>query len=321
MATRDRELEAFKTAIDLRAFAASAGYRLDPRESCRGSTVMRKGGDKIIIKLDSDGHFVYFSVRDDRDNGSIIDFVRNRYGLNLGAVRKELRPWIGRDVAAGQTFPTLHKSSGSRLIVEWNYRQMATVRRHPYLENERGLPSWLLSSRRFAGRLRCDERGNAVFPHFDSEGLCGYEIKNRGFTGFAKGGSKGLWLSHETQTDNRLVLSESAIDALSYAALFPNPRARHASIGGQMSRRQPALLAAAMTRMMEGSEIVAAMDADSEGSKLAAVVRSVLTRVAEEAGRKDLRFSIEKPEGAKDWNDQLRFVVSSSSPTAPSPAL
>jgi hypothetical protein len=26
--------------------------------------------DKIIIKRDTDGHYVYFSVRDDRDNGS-----------------------------------------------------------------------------------------------------------------------------------------------------------------------------------------------------------------------------------------------------------
>ena len=32
-----------------------------------------------------------------------------------------------------------------------------------------------------------------VFPHFDREGPCGYEIKNQGFAGFAVGGTKGLW--------------------------------------------------------------------------------------------------------------------------------
>ena len=33
------------------------------------------GGDKIVIAQDEDQHWIYFSVRDDSDNGSIIDFV------------------------------------------------------------------------------------------------------------------------------------------------------------------------------------------------------------------------------------------------------
>ncbi len=72
---------------------------------------------------------------------------------------------------------------------------MQDAPRHPYLENERALPASLLEAERFAGRVRMDARGNAVFPHFDQEGLCGYEIKNKGFTGFSSGGTKGLWLS------------------------------------------------------------------------------------------------------------------------------
>jgi hypothetical protein len=97
---------------------------------------------------------------------------------------------------------------------------------HPYLESERAIPAALLQSERFAERMRIDARGNAVFPHFDREDLCGFEIKNRGFTGFASGGSKGLWLSQETPDDIRLVFCESAIDALSYAVLFPENRTR-----------------------------------------------------------------------------------------------
>jgi hypothetical protein len=86
----DRELETFKNGIDLRAYAASHGYSLDAKESWRGSAVMRHAaGDKIIIKRDADGHYVYFSVREDSDHGTIIDFVRHRLGLSLGAVRKE----------------------------------------------------------------------------------------------------------------------------------------------------------------------------------------------------------------------------------------
>ena len=91
----DAELETFKR-IDLRAYAASLGYALDRRESWASSAVMRGAADdKIIVKRDGDGHYVYFSVRDDRDNGLIIDFVQKRRGLTLGALRKELRPWVG----------------------------------------------------------------------------------------------------------------------------------------------------------------------------------------------------------------------------------
>jgi len=74
--TQDAELERFKCEIDLRAYAVDQGYAYDRAESWRGSSVMRHEGtgDKIIIKRDWDGHYVYFSVRDDADNGSIIDF-------------------------------------------------------------------------------------------------------------------------------------------------------------------------------------------------------------------------------------------------------
>src|SRR5579863_8157220 len=93
----DPELESFKISIDIRAYAASRGYMLDHKASWRGSAVVRHAnGDKVIIKRDIDDHYVYFSVRDEGDHGSIIDFVQRRLRLNLGAVRKELRPWIGK---------------------------------------------------------------------------------------------------------------------------------------------------------------------------------------------------------------------------------
>ena len=318
--THDSELEAFKTAIDLRAYAASLGYSLDRRESWRGSSVLRsRNGDKVIVKRDHDGHYVYFSVRDEGDNGSIIDFAMRRKGLNLGQVRKELRPWIGRPAAALPDFPALPISSKNRLEVDAAFRRMEDAPRHPYLESERGLPAALLSEARFAGRIRMDGFGNAVFPHFDLEGLCGYEIKNKGFTGFARGGEKGLWLSHRDAGDHRLVLAESAIDALSHAALFPAPATRYVSIGGEMNPKQPDLLRAAITRLPAGSEVVAATDADETGEKLSRAILEAVQRSAMETGNRDLHFVRHSPVGGKDWNAVLH--PTSSFPTAPSQAL
>ena len=98
----DQELESFTTQIDPRTYAADQGYALDRRESWRGSSVMRHTRDKLVVKRDHDGHYVYFSVRDDRDNGSIIDFLQKRRPARL-----EL--WIGRISSAPSLFPSLEK--------------------------------------------------------------------------------------------------------------------------------------------------------------------------------------------------------------------
>jgi hypothetical protein len=301
----DAELDNFKRNVDLRAYAAGYGYQLDRKESWHGSSVMRHPvtNDKVIIKRGMDGHFVFFSVRDDRDNGSIIDFIQFRQGLSLGAVRKELRPWIGQPPVAVPAFPALHKTEKDRMKVEaaWARMQDPSIG-HPYLERERAIPASLLGSPRFAGHIRIDDRGNAVLMHEDAEGVFGFEIKNKGFTGFSSGGAKGLFLSNELPDDNRLVLCESGIDALSHAVLFPDNRTRYGSISGKPNPQQPELVRAAAARMPADSEIVAAMDNDADGAKLADVVK----KAVELTGRLDLRFAKHEPLGFKDWNEQLQ---------------
>jgi hypothetical protein len=313
----DTELEAFKN-IDLRVYAASHGYVIDPHESWRGSAVMRHAtGDKIIIKRDSDGHYVYFSVRDDSDHGTIIDFAKLRLGASLGAVRKELRRWVGTSSSAIPSYPPLPKVAKDRLRVYREFARMQDAPKHAYLEGERCIPCDLLSNERFLGKIKIDARGNAVFPHFDSEGLTGYELKNRDFTGFASGGAKALWISNTKKDDNCMVFCEGAIDALSYAVLFPDNQTCYASIGGKPNPVQPELISAAVARMRAGSEITAAMDADVDGRKLAEVVR----RAVEMSGRGDLRFQIHEPAQLKDWNDQLRARPKSPLPYRPQETL
>jgi uncharacterized protein DUF3991/Toprim domain-containing protein len=305
--TENTELDAFKREIDLRQLAVSLGYEMDRRESWRGSTVLRNGADKIVVKRNGNGHYVFFSVRDDSDHGTVIDFLQRREHLSLGAVRQILRPWIGRP-ASPAPFPKLEPSGPDRMRVESEYRRMANALRHPYLEHERRLPATLLSSPRFAGRVRTDCRGNAVFPHFDVAGLCGYEIKNQGFTGFAAGGRKGLWFSHTGPSDRRLVLAESAIDALSHAVLFPDAedRTRYASLGGNPNAQQPGLVRSSIARLPDGAEIVAAFDADEAGRMLVNMVHFAVASVAIRTGR-DLLFLVHLPaQDGEDWNQVLQ---------------
>jgi hypothetical protein len=172
--TRQQEIDDFKQRINLTEYAAAQGYVLDRKESSRNSVTMRgPGGDKLIIGKDANsGHWIYFSVRNDADNGTIIDFVQNRLQEGLGAVRKALRPWVG---SVSPHPPRRPSPEGFVGDVEPISRDLARMRAqfaamrpvqgtHLYLEQERLIPAAVLADPRFAGRIYTDRHGNAVFP-------------------------------------------------------------------------------------------------------------------------------------------------------------
>lgn len=297
----DQELEQFKTGVNLSEFAAARGYALDRRESSRNSAVMRHpGGDKIVIARHEGGSWVYFSVRDGGDNGTVIDFLQHRDGGSLGEVRKILRAWSGsaRPSVPEITFVRdLFPLSRDRAAVLAAWERARACIALPYLTS-RGLGPEVLSLSIFVGGLRVDDRSNALFPHFDREGLCGFEIKNRDFTGFAAGGVKGLWYSKARASDARLVLTESAIDALSFHVLQGDERTRYMSTGGSLNPQQPALIRGAMEKLPPGGVVLLAFDKDEGGEKLTEEVQAFAP-----SGR-DVRRVL--PEGGKDWNQVLK---------------
>lgn len=296
-----KELERFKADINLTEFAASRSYALDRRESSRASATMRHpDGDKIIITRAESGDWVYFSVRDDRDNGTIIDFLQKRGGGSLGQVRKILRGWLGSSrpvVPVGDYIPQLLPMTHDRAAAVLAWSQAKFRGAIPYLVG-RGLDAGLLGHERFLERFKIDNRGNVLFPHYDKDGLCGFEIKNKGFTGFSAGGLKGLWYSLCKTTDKTLVLTESAIDGISYQALNPDEFTRYMSTGGAMNPLQPTLIRAAMERMPRGSIVVLAFDHDEGGEKLTEEIKALVPSGLEV--RRPL------PPSGKDWNEALK---------------
>ena len=298
------ELEQFKTSINLSEFAAARGYALDRRASSVNSAVMRHpDGDKIIIaRNDASRAWVYFSVRDDRDNGTVIDFVQNRGGGSLGEVRKTLRAWLGssRPAIAPSLFARdLVPVSRDRASVLAAWEGALECLALPYLTS-RGLGPDVLALPRFVGRVRMDERNNALFPHYDKDGLCGFEVKNQVFTGFAPGGVKGLWHSKTRPSDHWLVLTESAIDGYSFHVIHGGDGARYMSTGGALNPQQPALLRGAIEKMPDGSVVILAFDLDEAGEKLSEEVKTLVP-----AGRKVRRMMPAAGTG-KDWNEALK---------------
>jgi hypothetical protein len=148
-ATRKIELEDFKRRINLTEYAAVQGYVLDRKASSRNSITMRgPGDDKIVVgRDDASGHWIYFSVRDDRDCGTIVDFVQNRERLTIGELRKALRPWIGeagsppRRPARGSFAPEVEPITKDLARVRALFASMRPVEgTHRYLEQERNIP-------------------------------------------------------------------------------------------------------------------------------------------------------------------------------------
>ena len=309
MHRRAEELEDFKTRINLSEYAAACGYRLDRKASSRNSAVMvRSPGEKIIIARSVDRHWIYFSVGEERDSGSIIDFVQNRQGGTLGDIRKELRPWLEGRPSDSQTsldfLPALEPASRDLIAMRVRYETMKRIDgSHPYLENERRIPAEVLCHPRFVGRIRIDSHGNAIFPHWNQDGLCGYEIKNRNFTGFAPGGEKGLWGSRIGLEDSKLVVAETAIDALSYFALKDPPGARYVSTAGALNSVQPELILTAINKLRPRREVILALDNDNGGVQLAAKISNFF-------GKIDARGCILKTDlpttPGQDWNDVLQ---------------
>lgn len=312
---REDELEAFKVRINLTEYAAAMGFLRDRRRSSPNCCVMkRSSGEGIVVGKASDGHWIYYAIGDESDSGSIVDFVQNRGGGNLGQVRRELRPWLdGTRCAPVTSSPdtfvlSLQPSTKDLLGVQVQLAAMApALGGHAYLEGRRSIPRAVLLSDRFSGRIFSDARGNAVFPHRNRGGPCGYELKNEGFTGFSPGGEKGLWFSGFLESDVRMVVAETAIDALSYAALKGTEGARFFSVGGSMSPAQPELLLSAVAKAPSLEEVVLAMDNDAGGKRLSERIRQLVEE------RPDLRVRVTADlpaEEGQDWNDVLRSLPS-----------
>lgn len=308
LTSRKEELEEFKCLIDLPAYIESRGYQLDQRASSRRYRVLRHAnGDKLIVTRKAGGHWVYSNVRDERDRGTIIDFIANRDHVSLGEIRKILRPFIGAWASSpgllrsDQNFGHADGPGLAKVRAAWD-RATPLTTGLAYLE-QRGIPRRVMMHSAFAASIRTDRRGNALFAHHGADGLCGFEIKNQGFTGFATGGAKALFRSAPHQDTNQLVVFETAIDLLSYAALFGIEGAIMVSTAGQVSSAQRSLLIAEAQRLPTTCKIILATDNDEGGLRMASSHREIFIAAGIEPAR---IVSRHPPKPGQDWNDALR---------------
>ena len=302
---RIEELEQFKSQINLVEYVQNQGYEIDLNKSSQNCFVVKNNrGDKLLIGIDQkDHHYFYYSLRDETDSGSIIDFIQKRQNLNLGQVRKELRPWLNQSstYTNNSSIPKPKPTSKDRQKIIIQFENLEEISYHPYLKR-RGISPDITNNPRFQNTIYGDSRNNVIFPHFDREGVCGYSIRNQDFKGFSRGGSKGLWFSKAFPGDKKLVICESPLDCLSYHQLHPDSKTRYFATGGTLSEKQKDLLTTGIERIhAKGGVIILATDRDKAGNELALE----LTKIAP----KNAQVYRHVPKHQKDWNEALKAQI------------
>jgi len=255
MLDRESELDAFKK-VDLSVIASSFGFVIEKKRTTKSTVMMSNGSEKIAVSYNG-RHYIFWSVHDDKSNGTAVDFIQKvvEPGANMGRVRQLLRPFLNSGYMAnirqenkGRYASEIKPNVTDFQAVAERYSKFVPIAKpHPYLCDVRGIPAELLQSPRILERIRHDpRRGSVVFPHFgcpvgegsEKRGLVGYELIGQGLKMYSKGGVKALWMSVGTKNDHKLAVAESGLDALSYMAVHGEQGLRVASISGKMNSQR-----------------------------------------------------------------------------------
>ena len=298
------EFSRFKREINFIQYAQSLGYEIDRKKSTRHSLAMRQGHtDKIVVSKKS-GRWLYFSVYDEHDCGTIIDFIQHRTSKSLFEIGKELQLWLDGFIDFSPYDPFVNLSdetSFDPIRIKRLFNYCSPVCAHAYLRS-RGITQDVLKSSRFAGRVFQDKYQNAVFPHFKNGQVCGLELKGENISLFVRGSEKTLWRSNVFKSDDCLVIAEAPVDALSYHIIHKLKSAFYIATCGGFSKSQGNYIKEIFNLHPQITNVIITTDNNWGGDKLT-------QRLQNEITKSDYNGSVMRHspiERGTDWNDVLK---------------
>lgn len=267
--------------IPLEAVLRASGAQPDPHDMAKWHTshgVLSVNGMK----------FINWNLG--RGGGGAIDLAMYLNTMNFRAALA----WLAQRFPSGVSSPATRGPKPSFTLPPPDPAQLFTVRR--YLTSDRRLPALLVEPLIQAGQIYADPRANAVFLLLGKEQRAvGAEL--RGTTtgicwrGLASGSRKDLgYFSAGPALSSDVILCESAIDAISCAALYPVRRC----ISTAGARPNPLWLTSLFDK---GCRISCGFDADPTGDQMAT------TMIAQHPAVQRLRPC------RHDWNDVLIAAV------------
>jgi hypothetical protein len=284
-----------KEQVELPELLSYFGYTLREGEKLgNGKWHVFEGDDTLVVFKGRGGDWRYFNAQDDRDKGSVIDWMKNRVcsGRISGiaqppgrtvwqAVNDHFRTYLNLPEAQRprlDLLPIAETAPGNKFhsIYTKDCRPLEST---AYLEG-RGITKSTLARPQFAGRilnqLHTVQRPglpaktfvNTAFPAYHEGRVVGLELHGEGFKGQAPESqfTRSLWLSKlpEPGPATHLLVSESALDALSYAQLHPGEKALYASTTGTLTQNKIFELKRLLTEASIPT-IRAAFDNDTQG--------------------------------------------------------
>lgn len=289
------ELNYFKSHINLVNYAQELGYCVIPKESTSNSIKLKSLNQTIIISKANNNHYIYYNATTNKC-GTIIDFLKEHKNYNLGKIRQELKKYLGHTASSATI---INEKSNKKNVekqydltaIKNKYSQTQAISCHSYLL-KRGISQEIQNSSKFQGKIRVNQYNTLVFPYYNKNGLCGFELKSINFKGFCKGGEKGLWASNNITEANKIVIVESVLDALSYEQLHGSSSTAYIGIGGQVTYKQLNLLKNIFEKY-QNSQFISCVDNDLAGEKLHQKLLTINTNL------------IRKKSRNKDFNEDL----------------
>lgn len=288
-----------KQNINLISYAASLGYSIDKEKTTRHSAVLKNAKNDKIVVSKKNGIWVYFSVGDDGDNGTIIDFVKNRTSLELGEIGKSLEGFNPDNISLNNEV-SINEQRYNPKRIEKVFNNCKTISSHQYLDG-RGIRTDIIASNRFKDTIYTDAYNNVAFPHFKKKKICGLELKSNDLSLMVRGSEKTLWRSNFSKSDEALIIAEAPIDALSYQALFSLEKAFFVATSGGVSNGQIELIEHTLNASPNIKKITVISDKDEGGDRLFNKIEKHLSPATQ---LEQLKRHSPKAQG-DDWNNEL----------------
>lgn len=252
----------FRRRIPLTDYLVSLGYELQKGEGLKYPVFYNKNTDDklFIVNKDNPSQMGYQNQRNPADKGTLIDFVISRTDDGLifrtdsnvfKHVNNVLSNFLGLSVEERAKYKpspviqnvkqTRNKGDFRKLISKLENRAFLFFRELTDVE----VKHHIFKNRIFNPNPEIEDSGyktNILFPLYDEkDDIVGISARNKDFKSLIEGSDKekGFWRSNTPENVSTMIVAESAIDCLSFAALYKNPsQTMYVSGEGNFSEEQ-----------------------------------------------------------------------------------
>lgn len=219
-----------KSKVNLVEFATSNGYTISKEKSWKDCTVCKNSfGEIILIRYNNASQSWYYTnPNDSKDKGDIINFVCNKFNLDIKTNAKEINERLSNFSFIPGPTKQISEPTKKEKEKEFFFEGLRPLKSTRYF-SFRGLDVSFLQMPFLEGQImgynaKDSNIQNVAFPYFDSDDkIVGAELKNVDFSMCAEGSlkSEGLWhskaLNEHSYED--LYIGETVLDLLSYVQL------------------------------------------------------------------------------------------------------